>query len=127
VCPEICYILDEGVLRRCCDGPAVMHAQLRRLAELAAHPRISIRIVPFTAGAYPLAGTSYTIFGLPGEDDDAVYLDTSDGVIGPSAAPRYRQGFAAAAAKSTDIRTEPLLATGRRRRTPAPDSGGDER
>lgn len=38
---EAYFILDEAVLRRQVGGPRVMRMQLRRLAELAAHPRLS--------------------------------------------------------------------------------------
>jgi AraC-like DNA-binding protein/transcriptional regulator with XRE-family HTH domain len=81
-CPDISYLIDEGALHRPCGGPAVMGAQLRHLADLAAHPRISVRVVPFTAGAYPpLPGISYTIFDPPDGTTDAVYLETASGSV----------------------------------------------
>jgi transcriptional regulator with XRE-family HTH domain len=69
-CPELLFILDEAVIQRWVGGPAVMARQLRRLKELAQHPRIRMRIVPFTAGMYVgMQGSSFTIFEFPSGDD----------------------------------------------------------
>jgi hypothetical protein len=93
-CPELVFILDEAVLHRWVGGPAVMSQQLLRLKDLARHPRISLRIVPFTAGMYVgMQGSSFTIFEFPSDDDvvtlveepqrDAIVddSDTSDNYI----------------------------------------------
>ncbi|HEV8561520.1 MAG TPA: helix-turn-helix transcriptional regulator [Actinophytocola sp.] len=69
-CPELLYILDEAVIHRRVGGPDVMLRQLVRLKELARHPRISLRIVPFSAGMYAgMQGASFTIFEFPADDD----------------------------------------------------------
>jgi hypothetical protein len=109
---HISYLIDEGALHRPCGGPAVMRAQLARLADLAGHPRVSVRVVPYTAGAYPpQPGISYTILGLPGDTEGTVYLDTASGskicLPGPGQAGRYRAYFAATYQKSADIRGIP--------------------
>ncbi len=43
-------ILHEGVLRRVIGSPAIMAAQLRRLADRSGRPNISIRVLRFSAG-----------------------------------------------------------------------------
>jgi hypothetical protein len=77
-CPDICYVLDEGVLHRRTGGLAVISGQLGRLRETADHPRVSVRVVPFTAGRYPADG-SFTLIEFGGGHEDAVYLETADG------------------------------------------------
>jgi len=104
-CPDIRYLLDEATLHRGCGGPAVMRAQLRRLAELADHPRISIRVVPYTVGAYAAAG-SVTIAGYPGEDTVEVYADTVEGIVRcPGDDASYPGRFATSWCRATDIRS----------------------
>ena len=56
-CPDITYIIDEAALIRPAGSPAIMAAQLAHLRDTAAHPHITIRITPLTAGAVPPAGT----------------------------------------------------------------------
>ncbi|MFB9249014.1 Scr1 family TA system antitoxin-like transcriptional regulator [Sphaerisporangium melleum] len=70
--PLILSLIDEGVLRRPIGGKDVMREQMRHLLEIAAHPRVTIQIVPFDAEAIPglLAGfviaeqrgTPYTVY-----------------------------------------------------------------
>lgn len=79
-CPSICYILEEGILRRPAGGPAVMAAQLDRLREAAAHPCITVCVVPFTA-AVPPAG-DLTVFSLPGGASSA-WHETADACLAP--------------------------------------------
>lgn len=86
-CPDICYVLDEAVLRRCIGGPGVMAAQLDRLHNMAAHPRVSEHVLPFTAGACPPAAT-LTVTDLTGDHDSAAFSDAADGSIACSRDPR---------------------------------------
>lgn len=51
--PTLDVILDEMVLRRPVGEPGVMPGQLRHLVNMAARPRIRLRVVPFAAGAHP--------------------------------------------------------------------------
>ena len=48
--PLLWVLLDEGVLHRPVGTPAVMHAQLLRLAELCDAPYVSLQVIPFSAG-----------------------------------------------------------------------------
>jgi hypothetical protein len=56
-CPDITYVIDEAALCRPAGSQAVTAAQLGYLRDAAAHPRITVRITPLTAGAVPPAGT----------------------------------------------------------------------
>lgn len=119
--PQINCLLDEGALYRCCGGPAVMRGQLRRLADLAGHPRISVRVVPFTAGAYPAYGTPFTIIDFPGQATGPVYLGTVSGTVIQAShdlAGRYRRYFTVAHAQSAGISAGGLLTRACRTHTP---------
>ena len=50
--PELTVLLDEMVLRRVLGGPRVMARQLRHLIEAAEPPTVTLRVVPFAAGAH---------------------------------------------------------------------------
>jgi transcriptional regulator with XRE-family HTH domain len=68
-CPELLFVLDEAIIHRWVGGPEVMRKQLMRLKELAQHPHISIRIVPFTKGMHRgMQGSNFTIFEFPSQD-----------------------------------------------------------
>ncbi|SCK50782.1 Helix-turn-helix domain-containing protein [Streptomyces sp. WMMB 322] len=54
--PDLSLILDEAVLRRAFGGPAVMRAQLTRLAELAYTPTTVVQVLPFDQGGHGLVG-----------------------------------------------------------------------
>jgi hypothetical protein len=51
--PMLWHVLHEGVLRHVVGSPAVMAAQLDKLAELAAQPGIVIQVLPFAAADHP--------------------------------------------------------------------------
>jgi transcriptional regulator with XRE-family HTH domain len=88
--PELWSVLDEAVLRRSPDGPAVMRAQLEHLLELTDLPNVTLQIVPFDAGPHAAAGGPFTILRFPEPDlpdvvyleqlNSALYLDQSDDV-----------------------------------------------
>lgn len=71
---ETYFILDEAVLRRQVGGPRVMRRQLRRLAELAAHPRRQIMIFPFSSGTAAAQGP-FTLFEFEDDLQRFVYLE----------------------------------------------------
>jgi len=50
--PKLIAIIDESALRRPVGGPTVMAEQLRVLARLAQRPNITVRVIPFHAGAH---------------------------------------------------------------------------
>jgi transcriptional regulator with XRE-family HTH domain len=54
-------VLDESVLHRVVESPAVMAAQLKRLLEMSQLPNVTIRIVPFDAGVVPAGVNKFII------------------------------------------------------------------
>jgi transcriptional regulator with XRE-family HTH domain len=74
--PLIVSLLDEGVLHRPVGSRAVMREQLDHLLKMAAHPRVTLRVVPYD---------SYSMVGLAGGFSIAfirgaayvVYVDSS--------------------------------------------------
>lgn len=87
--PRVWAIFDEAALRRPVGGPDVMREQIRRLAEAAGRPGVSLQVLPFSAGGHDAAG-AFTIlrFDEPGVADmvyveqlnGATYIDKRDGV-----------------------------------------------
>jgi hypothetical protein len=74
--PHVWVIMDEAVLRRPYGGTAVLRAQLRRLAEAAELPHVTLQVVPFTSGGHAGASGAFSILRF-GEDDlpDVVYIE----------------------------------------------------
>ncbi|PJE96513.1 transcriptional regulator [Streptomyces carminius] len=64
--PDHSLILDEAVLRRGFGGPAVMRAQLARLAELTLTPATVLQVLPFEHGGHALVGGSLALLTLDG-------------------------------------------------------------
>jgi transcriptional regulator with XRE-family HTH domain len=103
--PRLEVILAEGALRQMVGGPQVMRRQLRRLANLGAGEGVAVgdvtvRVLPFRAGARAVAGTgAATILrfaAVPGLG--VVHLDGLAGgasLEGREALTRYSRAFAA--------------------------------
>lgn len=68
--PELFFILDEAVLYRVIGSYAVLAEQLRLLKEFAAHPKISIQILPFTGGIHRGMQGPFEILEMSEEPDD---------------------------------------------------------
>jgi transcriptional regulator with XRE-family HTH domain len=78
--PELTAILDETALRRLVGGVEVMRGQVKRLIELSERPRLTIRVIPFAAGAHAAQTGSFLRLSFPGpEDPDLVYCDGAAG------------------------------------------------
>ncbi len=70
-------VLDEAVLRRVVGGPAVMHAQLRRLMEAGRQTTTTLQVLPFSMGAHIAMLGSFVLLSFPEPGDpDVVYLET---------------------------------------------------
>lgn len=78
--PRYWVILDEAVLRRTVGGPQVMHAQLKRLIDVAALPSVTLQVLPYTAGAHAGMDGEFTIlrYRKPA-DPDVVYVENTGG------------------------------------------------
>lgn len=76
------FILDEAAIQRQVGAPAnpgIMRRQLRKLAETARQPNITIEIVPFSAGVHPGMKGPFTVLEFPGDDEDVLYLENARG------------------------------------------------
>ncbi|HEV8556396.1 MAG TPA: helix-turn-helix transcriptional regulator [Actinophytocola sp.] len=62
--PTLHAIIDEMVLRRPIGEPGVMERQLQHLAASAQRPNITLRVVPFLAGATPALSGPFVILDL---------------------------------------------------------------
>ncbi|MER8068951.1 helix-turn-helix transcriptional regulator [Streptomyces sp. NPDC094034] len=74
---QLSVALHEGALRQLVGDRDVMRSQLARMLEVAELPHVSLRIVPFSAGAHPGMTSAFTVvsFGEPGALD-VVQSDT---------------------------------------------------
>jgi transcriptional regulator with XRE-family HTH domain len=80
--PRFAAVVDEGALRRMVGGPDVMCEQLRSLRKSAELPNITIRVVPFGAGALPVGTNMFSILRFGRESmPDVVYLETLTGEL----------------------------------------------
>lgn len=79
-CPELFFILDEAILHRQVGGRGVMRAQLQRLAELSKHPRVTLMVIPYTAGAHAGIQGPFTLFEFASEEmPETLYIETPQG------------------------------------------------
>jgi Domain of unknown function (DUF5753)/Helix-turn-helix domain len=97
--PSYTSIMDEAVLRRVVGSPSVMRDQMRSLRESAELSNVTIRVVPFSAGALAVGTNMFIILAFGRESmPDIVYLETLTGeLILDSERERrqYKDGFAA--------------------------------
>jgi transcriptional regulator with XRE-family HTH domain len=74
--PRVWALLDEAVLRRPLGGAQVMRAQLRRLAEVARMPHVTLQVVPFARGGHAGASGSFSILRFADADlPDVVFIE----------------------------------------------------
>jgi transcriptional regulator with XRE-family HTH domain len=80
--PQMDFLIDEAAIRRVVGSPKIMEAQLQRISELArSHPKVTVQIVPFPAGAHPGMEGPLTHLEFPDpDDDDVVYIEGRHGV-----------------------------------------------
>jgi transcriptional regulator with XRE-family HTH domain len=80
--PMMFFILDEAVIHRLVGGKDAMRRQLLRLIELGRRPRVTIEVVPFSAGAHPGLNGPFVVLEFPDpEDDDVLYLENTGGEL----------------------------------------------
>lgn len=80
--PEMYFIVDESTLRRQVGGTRVMHRQLEYLRELGDLSHITVRVVPFTVGAYFSLGRPFVHLEFPdASDDDLLHIEDFAGGV----------------------------------------------
>jgi len=69
--PHFEAVVDESVLHRVVGSPAIMQAQLERLLQLSGLPGVTLRVIPYDAGALPAGNNKFIIlrFALPNVAD----------------------------------------------------------
>ncbi|MFF8634419.1 helix-turn-helix domain-containing protein [Streptomyces pilosus] len=73
--PEAWFVVNEAAVRHVIGDREVMREQLERVLDAAALPGVTLQVLPFDAGTYPVTG-SFTMLGFPApEDPDLVYRD----------------------------------------------------
>jgi Domain of unknown function (DUF5753)/Helix-turn-helix domain len=78
--PELVLVLNEAVLRRLVGDAHVMAAQLEALHTAAQQRRVSLQVLPFSAGAHASLEGGFVLIQFPEEDDpDVVYVE---GIMG---------------------------------------------
>ena len=93
---HLSVVLDESALHRQVGGPAVMKEQLERLAEIATWPNVTIKVVPFAAGAHAALESTFNILDFEDPAPSLVYVE---GLMGfmylerPQDLARYRGVF----------------------------------
>ncbi|MFE9094925.1 helix-turn-helix domain-containing protein [Streptomyces sp. NPDC007264] len=103
--PDVSIVLDEAVVRRVIGGPGVMRRQLEHLKTMSQHPRVTMRLLPFTAGAHYSMGGSFTLLGFK-DDDDLLYLEGATGSVANrddlDLTSRYQECFEDISSKAYD-------------------------
>lgn len=61
--PRLWVILDEAAIRRAVGGPAVMREALAKVLKAAESPRITIQVLPFSAGEHPATNGGLSLLG----------------------------------------------------------------
>ncbi|WP_245789693.1 helix-turn-helix domain-containing protein [Streptosporangium canum] len=79
--PSVEVVLDEAVLHRVIGNPHVMRAQLEHLLGAMTRRNVTIRILPFSAGAHASPEGPFTIFDMPEPYPDVAYAETRGGSV----------------------------------------------
>lgn len=131
--PQLHFILDENVVTRVVGSRAVMRRQLRQLQELAEHPQITLRIVPFDAGLYPYFRTPYVLYEFNPDDDVVLYIERQDqehivheSSSGDDVPARYLEAFFSIEPLAPGNQARPLLESALERLTGDRSSEGDD-
>jgi transcriptional regulator with XRE-family HTH domain len=73
-------IIDESALRRLVGGASTMRQQLAHIKELATGNSVSIRALPFSAGAHDSLENSFILLSFH-DDEDVLYVAGPGGVL----------------------------------------------
>ncbi|MFF7647068.1 Scr1 family TA system antitoxin-like transcriptional regulator [Streptomyces canus] len=76
--PACVFVLDEAAVRRQVGGKEVLAEQLGFLLDLGSRPEVSVRVLPYEAGAHYSTLGSFVLLGFP-DDDDLLYLEHAAG------------------------------------------------
>ncbi|MFF8915430.1 helix-turn-helix domain-containing protein [Streptomyces sp. NPDC015032] len=91
--PEYVGVIHEGALRMQFGGRTVARAQLDHLLAVSESPHITLRVIPFEAGAFPGAGQTVNYAEGPVPQLDTVQVDSTHGpefLYGEDQLAKYR-------------------------------------
>ncbi len=95
--PGYWIVLDETVLRRPIGGREVMREQIAHLIEAAQRPKVTVQVIPFTAGWHPALYGMFWIFRFPDDQlPDIVYSEALTGACylsKPEESARYTEAL----------------------------------
>lgn len=72
--PEFVFVIDESVMYRIVGDDSVMRQQMAKLRDLADHPQVTIRVMPFSAGVRRGTMSSFEILEFSDDPDDHALL-----------------------------------------------------
>ncbi len=78
--PQLCFLLDEFVLRRSIGGRSVMQRQLNAVLDASELPNVHVRVIPASAGAYAGLDGPFALYEFAALDT-YVYLENRQGGI----------------------------------------------
>ncbi|MFE1357690.1 helix-turn-helix domain-containing protein [Streptomyces harbinensis] len=97
----------ESALRAVVGGPEVMRGQLQHLREMAALPNVTLRAVPYAAGAAAAMGSPFNVFEFPGAHNKTVVMHEmsrgDDDIDNPAQVRRMRRQFNDLADAALDV------------------------
>jgi transcriptional regulator with XRE-family HTH domain len=83
--PRLSIVINEAVIRRVVGSPEIMREQLRHLQKLAKSPNITLRVLPFSAGAHPAMTGSFTMLHFPADTGvSTIFVEVDSGAIYPN-------------------------------------------
>jgi transcriptional regulator with XRE-family HTH domain len=94
--PKLDAIIDEAVLHRPVGGPEVMRAQIDRVIAACELPNVTVRVLPFAAGAHPALDSTFILLEFEEPVPGVVYVEGLVGHLLLERAvdvQRYRQVF----------------------------------
>ncbi|MEX3102916.1 MULTISPECIES: helix-turn-helix transcriptional regulator [unclassified Streptomyces] len=75
-------LIHEAAIRMQMGGRDVTRAQLRHLLEASERKNVTLKVIPFTAGGFPLLGDASVLYADgPNHHLDTVQLDTATGGV----------------------------------------------
>ncbi|WP_030916750.1 helix-turn-helix domain-containing protein [Streptosporangium amethystogenes] len=95
--PELYAVVDEGVIRRPIGNPESMRDQLQALLVAARRPNVTIRVLPYRAGAHAGLEGAFTVLSFTEEvDPDVAYVEGTAGDVyieSSDQIDRYKMAF----------------------------------
>ncbi|GIE35368.1 transcriptional regulator [Actinoplanes italicus] len=102
--PHLWVIMDEAAIRRRVGDPETYREQLLHLVALSQRPKITLQVIPFTAGAHQGMPGSFHVLEFHAEDPPMVYMENAGGglvVETTSEVAWYRNSFQRLAAQAS--------------------------